>query len=111
MPATLFVSLSGLTDAHPTAAAELVAELDAREVPLSLLLRPAGLIGGDLVGFRRLCDQLVAFHALDVSGHGVAAALLAARMAAEKASIDSRGGTRRIGRLLLREGRGPIPPR
>ena len=42
MPATLFVSLSGLTDDVAPAAAELVAELDARGVPLSLLLRPSG---------------------------------------------------------------------
>ena len=49
---------------------------------LSLLMRPAGHVGGDLVGFFPINQRRVGFFALDVSGHGVAAALLSARLAA-----------------------------
>lgn len=54
----------------------------------SLLWRPAGLIGGDLVGFRQLDDDTVALHAVDVSGHGVTAALFTARLAAQLDGLD-----------------------
>ncbi|CAM3222178.1 Serine phosphatase RsbU, regulator of sigma subunit [Paracoccus aminovorans] len=49
---------------------------------LSLLMRPAGHIGGDLVGFFPINARRVGMFALDVAGHGVAAALLSARLAA-----------------------------
>ena len=49
---------------------------------LSLLLRPAGHIGGDLVGFFPINEERVGIFAIDVSGHGVAAALLTAQIAA-----------------------------
>lgn len=52
------------------------------EFDLSLLMRPAGHIGGDLVGFFPINARRVGLFALDVSGHGVAAALLSARLAA-----------------------------
>lgn len=47
---------------------------------LSLLLRPAGHIGGDLVGFFPIGADRVGIYALDVSGHGVTAALLTAQL-------------------------------
>jgi phosphoserine phosphatase RsbU/P len=49
-------------------------------VQLSLLLRPAGHIGGDLVGFFPIGEDRVGIYALDVSGHGVTAALLTAQL-------------------------------
>lgn len=49
---------------------------------ISLLLRPAGHVGGDLVGFFPIDGRRVGIYAIDVSGHGVAAALLTARLAA-----------------------------
>lgn len=49
-------------------------------VEISLLLRPAGHIGGDLVGFFPICEDRVGIFALDVSGHGVTAALLTAQL-------------------------------
>lgn len=49
---------------------------------LSLLMRPAGHIGGDLVGFFPINARRVGLFALDVAGHGVASALLCARLAA-----------------------------
>lgn len=49
---------------------------------LSLMLRPAGHIGGDLVGFFPIGREKVGIFAIDVSGHGVAAALLTAQIAA-----------------------------
>jgi sigma-B regulation protein RsbU (phosphoserine phosphatase) len=47
---------------------------------ISLLLRPAGHIGGDLVGFFPISRDRVGMYALDVSGHGVTAALLTAQL-------------------------------
>lgn len=60
----------------------LVRERSGRWGPfdLSLLLRPAGHIGGDLVNFFPIDDSRVGFYALDVSGHGVTAALLTAQL-------------------------------
>lgn len=47
---------------------------------ISLLLRPAGHIGGDLVGFFPIGEDRLGLYALDVSGHGVTAALLTAQL-------------------------------
>lgn len=50
------------------------------QMQLSLLLRPAGHIGGDLVGFFPIGEDRIGIYALDVSGHGVTAALLTAQL-------------------------------
>lgn len=62
----------------------LVRERSGRfeQFELSLLLRPAGHIGGDLVGFFPINQDRVGVYSIDVSGHGVTAALLTARLAA-----------------------------
>jgi len=62
----------------------LIGERVARFGPfdVSLLLRPSGHVGGDLVGFFPINARRVALYAIDVSGNGVAAALLTARLAA-----------------------------
>ncbi len=61
----------------------LVAEREFRfgGVGVSLLMRPSGHVGGDLVGCLALGPDLVAIYAIDVSGHGVAAAMMTARLA------------------------------
>ncbi len=61
----------------------LVREHDRRFGPaqVSLLLRPSGHVGGDLVGFFPIGTDRVGLHAIDVSGHGVTSALLTARLA------------------------------
>lgn len=46
------------------------------------LMQPSGHLGGDLVGWFPLAENRVALYAVDVSGHGVASALMAARLAA-----------------------------
>lgn len=46
-----------------------------------LLLKPSGHIGGDLVGLFTPGLNQVGFYSLDVSGHGITAALLTARLA------------------------------
>ena len=51
------------------------------EGELSLLLRSAGHVGGDLVGFFPTDDGKVGIYAIDVSGHGVSSALMTARLA------------------------------
>ena len=48
---------------------------------VSLLLHPAGHVGGDLVGFFPINEDRVACYGIDVSGHGVASALMTARIA------------------------------
>lgn len=49
---------------------------------VSLLLRPSGHIGGDLVGHFAINDRQLGLFSLDVSGHGVSSALLTARLSA-----------------------------
>lgn len=48
---------------------------------LSLLLRPAGHVGGDLVGFFPVSKTRLGVYAIDVSGHGISSALMTARLA------------------------------
>ena len=48
---------------------------------MSLLLRPSGHVGGDLVGFFPSGAGRLGVFAIDVSGHGVTSALLTARLA------------------------------
>lgn len=48
---------------------------------VSLWLKAAGHIGGDMVGYFPVDDRMVGVFGLDVSGHGVAAAMIAARVA------------------------------
>lgn len=48
---------------------------------VSLVLEPAGHVGGDLVGQFPVNDDEIGFFSLDVSGHGVASALLTIRLA------------------------------
>ncbi len=49
---------------------------------VSMLLRPSGHVGGDLVGKFRISDTELGLFSLDVSGHGVSSALMTARLAA-----------------------------
>ncbi|WP_216665464.1 PP2C family protein-serine/threonine phosphatase [Pseudoruegeria sp. HB172150] len=71
-----------LQDAHRLQQS-LVRERHRRFGPLdvSLLLQPAGRIGGDLVGMFEVNAREVGVFALDVSGHGIASALMTARLA------------------------------
>lgn len=48
---------------------------------VSLMLRPAGHIGGDLVGFFPINANRVGLFAIDVSGHGITSAMMTARIA------------------------------
>jgi len=56
---------------------------------VSLALEPAGRVGGDLVGiFEGLEDEFGIF-ALDVSGHGIASALMTVRLASVLSGVGS----------------------
>lgn len=55
---------------------------DFGSAQISLLLRPSGHVGGDLVGFFPINDDQFGVFSLDVSGHGIASALMTARLAA-----------------------------
>lgn len=61
----------------------LVPSLDQRfsNSRVSLLLKPCGHIGGDLVGMFSPNPDQVVFYNIDVSGHGITSALLTARLA------------------------------
>ncbi|TVP73458.1 MAG: response regulator [Rhodobacteraceae bacterium] len=48
---------------------------------LSLLLQSSGHVGGDMVGAFTISDTRIGVYSIDVSGHGVAAAMLGARIA------------------------------
>lgn len=54
---------------------------DFGSAEIAVMLRPSGHVGGDLVGYFPLPARRLAFYAIDVSGHGVASAILAARLA------------------------------
>lgn len=49
-------------------------------VPIGVAYRPAGHVGGDLLGFFRISEDRIAAYSIDVSGHGVSSALLTARL-------------------------------
>lgn len=48
---------------------------------MSLFLRSSGHVGGDLVGHFRAGDTQLGVYSIDVSGHGISSALMAARLA------------------------------
>lgn len=48
---------------------------------VSLLLRPSGHVGGDLVGFFQISKTQIGLFSIDVSGHGITSALMTARLA------------------------------
>jgi phosphoserine phosphatase RsbU/P len=47
----------------------------------ALMLRPSGHVGGDLVGSFSVDDHRIVVYSIDVSGHGVASAMMTARLA------------------------------
>ncbi|KIN65726.1 Response regulator [Sulfitobacter noctilucae] len=59
------------------------------EGELSLMLRPAGHVGGDLVGFFPTDDAQLGLFAIDVSGHGISSALMTARLAGYLSATSS----------------------
>lgn len=48
---------------------------------ISMLFQPSGHVGGDLVGWFRVNEACLGVYSIDVSGHGVASALMTARIA------------------------------
>lgn len=55
--------------------------LEMGSFEVSMLFRPSGHVGGDLVGLFRINDHELGVYSVDVSGHGVASALMTARVA------------------------------
>lgn len=51
------------------------------ESQLSMLLKPCGHVGGDLVGMFSQGDSQIGFYNIDVSGHGITSAMMTARLA------------------------------
>lgn len=74
---------------------------------VSLLLHPAGHVGGDLVGVYPIDAGAVGIYAIDVSGHGISSALMTARLAGYLSATDPEHNialTRSGGRVV------PVPP-
>ena len=77
---------------------ETFREYDGADV--SLLLKPCGHVGGDLVGMFSPCPDQVGFYNIDVSGHGITSAMMTARLGGylspkyfdQNAGVDSRRG-------------------
>lgn len=71
---------------------------------VALMMRPSGHVGGDLVGMVDLLPGRLGLYAVDVAGHGVAAAMMTARLAGllsggtgePSVALDSAKGGRRI---------------
>lgn len=64
---------------------------------VSLLLKPCGHIGGDLVGMFSPGTNRLAFYCIDVSGHGITSAMMTARLGGYLSSdhFDQNIGTER----------------
>ena len=73
---------------------------------VSLLLHPSGHVGGDLVGFFEISGGKIGLFSFDVSGHGVASALMTARLAGYLS-----GSSADQNLALTRDGDGRIIPR
>ncbi|MDQ2065163.1 SpoIIE family protein phosphatase [Xinfangfangia sp. CPCC 101601] len=54
---------------------------DFGRASVSLMIRSSGHVGGDLVGSFAIDDTKLAVYSVDVSGHGVASAMMTARLA------------------------------
>lgn len=80
---------------------ETVVALNGAEA--MFLMQPSGHLGGDLVGWFPLDTGRIALFSIDVSGHGVASALMAARLAALLS------GRSRDQNVAFLDGR-PLPP-
>jgi sigma-B regulation protein RsbU (phosphoserine phosphatase) len=75
---------------------------------ISLLLQSSGYVGGDLVGFYPAGEDHVGMYAIDVSGHGISAALMTARLAGYLSGVAP---DQNIALKKLRDGRyAPVPP-
>lgn len=54
---------------------------DFGRAQVAQILRTAGRVGGDLVGYYPVGDDRVVIYSIDVSGHGISSALMTARLA------------------------------
>ncbi|MFN3937590.1 MAG: PP2C family protein-serine/threonine phosphatase, partial [Gemmobacter sp.] len=79
-------------------------ERDFGSAKVSLMLRPSGHVGGDLVGYVPLSLRKLGLFAIDVSGHGVASAMLAARLAGMLSGIAGHADASIVGST------GPLDP-
>ncbi len=73
---------------------------------VSLLLHSSGRVGGDLVGLFKISKTRFGIFSIDVSGHGVASALMTARLAAYLT-----GDTADQNIALTKDSRGQVVPR
>ena len=97
----LSIALSDLSDAYSAIERDLNGArkfqeglvpdrfLKAGSLDVSMLFQPSGHVGGDLVGYFWVDDRQLAIYSVDVSGHGVASALMTARIGSPSSSASS----------------------
>jgi sigma-B regulation protein RsbU (phosphoserine phosphatase) len=90
-------------------------QADFGAASVALMLQPSGHIGGDLVGYVPLGPQRIGLFAVDVAGHGVASAMMAARLAGLLSAASPEGNMTQApaaGPYAWPEGKGPsiLPP-
>lgn len=75
-------------------------------VQIDFLFQPSGHVGGDLVGSFQSAPDRIGVYALDVSGHGIASALITARLSAwltGNTPDQNLALTRREGHIVMKE--------
>ena len=73
---------------------------------IDFLFQPSGHVGGDLVGSFRAGPERIGVYALDVSGHGIASALITARLSAwmtGNTPDQNLALTRREGQIVMKD--------
>ncbi|MDO5603871.1 MAG: SpoIIE family protein phosphatase [Paracoccus sp. (in: a-proteobacteria)] len=87
----------------------LIGERAARfgDFAVANLLQPAGHVGGDLTGSFAISGRRFGVFAIDVAGHGVAAALLTARLATQFSASVDQNAVLFLNDLGLYDGRSP----
>jgi phosphoserine phosphatase RsbU/P len=70
---------------------------DFGAVRVSVMLQPSGHVGGDLVGYFPMPPGRVGVYAVDVAGHGVTSAIMAARLAGMLAGAEPDGNVMAAG--------------
>jgi sigma-B regulation protein RsbU (phosphoserine phosphatase) len=74
---------------------------------ISVLFRPSGHIGGDMVGYFDIRPGELGLYAVDVSGHGVSSALMTARIASYFSGVAPE---RNIALRRVNDGYAMLPP-
>ncbi|WP_375174076.1 PP2C family protein-serine/threonine phosphatase [Pseudooceanicola sp.] len=82
-------------------------QVDFGRGQVSQILRTAGRVGGDLVGYYPVEQDRVVVYSIDVSGHGISSALMTARLAG---FLSSAVPNQNVGLIGAEQGFDGLPP-